>query len=447
MKGDFSRDTFNRHKHFSRVLQQQGRVQLDADTNEQTAILLHYLRTLAADLIGPYGGPVGGSFKISIENNGLKIGKGHYYVDGILCENDKDDATYTTQEDYPLLEEETRLPDKPYLVYLDVWERHIAALEDDDIREKALGGSDTATRAKVVWQVKTQIESSNLDPKSLAENSFAGKDGLAEWKNWIELWQPKNRGCLKARVKPAEKSTEPCLIAPDAKYRGQENQLYRIEIHDSGTAGTNGQKATFKWSKDNGSIVCRIVEFFGNELTVDKSHGFEAKNWVELTNDEQELRGEPGSLVRLIKVEGDRFIFESDVSRPSGLVEKEKWPTKVRRWDQRECGDLKLNSGAVPITEAKANDGWIEIENGIEIQFVEVSSDDVHRYRTGDYWLIPARVATGDIEWPQDDKAEPRTQPPHGVQHHYAPLAVVKDGSIQSDLHCEFQPPECKETT
>jgi hypothetical protein len=45
MKGDFSRDSFDPVKHFSRVLQQQGRVQLDADWNEQAAILLHYLRT------------------------------------------------------------------------------------------------------------------------------------------------------------------------------------------------------------------------------------------------------------------------------------------------------------------------------------------------------------------------------------------------------------------
>jgi len=57
MKGDFTRYTFDRTRHFSRVLMQQGRVQLDADWNEQAAILLHYLRALAADMIGPFGGP------------------------------------------------------------------------------------------------------------------------------------------------------------------------------------------------------------------------------------------------------------------------------------------------------------------------------------------------------------------------------------------------------
>jgi hypothetical protein len=35
-----------------------------------------------------------------------------------------------------------------------VWERHVTWIEDDSIREPALGGPDTCTRAKVTWQVK-----------------------------------------------------------------------------------------------------------------------------------------------------------------------------------------------------------------------------------------------------------------------------------------------------
>ena len=56
-RGDFSRDTFDPNKHFMRVLMQQGRVSLDADWNEQTDILLHYMQTLAKDIIGPSAGP------------------------------------------------------------------------------------------------------------------------------------------------------------------------------------------------------------------------------------------------------------------------------------------------------------------------------------------------------------------------------------------------------
>ena len=41
MQGDFTRDTFDVRHHYTRVLMQQGRVQLDADWNEQTAIRTH----------------------------------------------------------------------------------------------------------------------------------------------------------------------------------------------------------------------------------------------------------------------------------------------------------------------------------------------------------------------------------------------------------------------
>ena len=41
MRGDFTRDSFDRRHHYTRVLMQQGRVQLDADWNEQSAIAQH----------------------------------------------------------------------------------------------------------------------------------------------------------------------------------------------------------------------------------------------------------------------------------------------------------------------------------------------------------------------------------------------------------------------
>ena len=98
MKGDFSRDSFDPLRHFSRVLQQQGRVELDADGNEREAIQLHHLRSLAKDLIGPQGGPWAGGFEIvpAVDGSGkalpqnFVIKKGHYYVDGWLCENEAD---------------------------------------------------------------------------------------------------------------------------------------------------------------------------------------------------------------------------------------------------------------------------------------------------------------------------------------------------------------------
>ncbi|MDN5940280.1 MAG: DUF6519 domain-containing protein [Nitrospira sp.] len=428
MKGDFSRETFDSVKHFSRVFQQQGRVQLDADWNEQTAIVLHYLRTLAADLIGPFAGPQGVSgFEITAPTiDDFTIGKGRYYVDGILCENEQA-TSYKAQKDFPNLHE-NREAGTEYLVYLDVWERHITALEDDYIREKALGGSDTATRTQVVWQVK--IDDGKRELIDGLPTGLNPGDVRSGWGKWIALWQPPRLGCLRARVDRPEDSNDPCLTAPDAKYRGQENQLYRVEIH-KGSGGGPGDKATFKWSRDNGAVVSRVVKLSGTELVVEKPLGFAAGNWVELSDDGQELRGEPGTLAKLLKVEGDRFTLESAASPLIAVPKGEDWPTKVRRWDQRKSDSLvPKDDGAVDLTE----DEWLDLEDGIQIQFMKGKN---RTYRTGDYWLIPARVDTGDIEWPvnlddagkkilKDGKVDPIPQPPFGIWHHYAPLAILK---------------------
>src|SRR5262249_59688770 len=58
MKSDSSRNTFDARKHFSSVRMQQGRVQLDADWNEQQDIVAHRVRTESADTIGASGGPL-----------------------------------------------------------------------------------------------------------------------------------------------------------------------------------------------------------------------------------------------------------------------------------------------------------------------------------------------------------------------------------------------------
>ena len=59
LRHDGSRFTsiYNRRKNYLRILMQQGRVQLDADWNEQVDTLLYHLQTLTSDLVGPHGGP------------------------------------------------------------------------------------------------------------------------------------------------------------------------------------------------------------------------------------------------------------------------------------------------------------------------------------------------------------------------------------------------------
>ena len=66
MKGDFTRVTDrNFVKRYTDVLRQQGRVDLDADWNEQVALRDRLARVAAADVIGPAGSPeTGGGFTV-----------------------------------------------------------------------------------------------------------------------------------------------------------------------------------------------------------------------------------------------------------------------------------------------------------------------------------------------------------------------------------------------
>ncbi|MCL4266873.1 MAG: DUF4815 domain-containing protein [Anaerolineae bacterium] len=420
MKGDFTRNTFDPTKQFTRVLMQQGRVQLDADWNEQAAILLHYLQALAADLIGPHGGPAGNVgfaiATITTDNKpDLEIGPGHYYVDGVLCQNEtKNDSDgnpivvrYLNQPFYPGV---PALPDPPFFVYLDVWERLVTAVEDDHIREVALGGADTAGRVQVVWQVKVTGEIP-VDP----ENDD-------RWREFTERWQPANRGLLKARAQDiGAKPDEACITPPDARYRGAENQLYRVEIHD-GSFDENGdpQEASCKWSRDNGSVVFPIRYLSGSVVTVeglgrDGRSSLQPGDWVEIVDDSVVLRGEPGPLLTVQAV--DPLAMTVTLSADPGITYDGETRTHplLRRWDGY-LAELKEGS-------------WLLLEDGIEIQFQAAEANRPHLYRSGDYWFIPARTATGDVEWPGPID-QPESVPPHGVTHHYAPLVLVEAAGI-----------------
>jgi hypothetical protein len=457
MKGDFTRVTFDAARHFSRVLVQQGRVTIDADPNEQAAILLHYVRTLARDLIGPCGGPVDArGFELSIDPSTkpaatLSIGAGRYYVDGILCENEApcsyaEQPDYTPAADDPLLALLQRKPmaAQAFWLYLDVWERHVTFVEDDRIREVALGGPDTCTRAKVIWQVKALAHD---PPPAGAEDGTAQHDDACT-APLAEL-PAASAARLAAELDPGQALPDPCVIAPDARFRGAENQLYRVEIQRGGAAGgETGGGATFKWSRDNGSVASAWLGTEGNDLLVASARGFSAGAWVELSDDALDLRGEAGVLVKVVAVDGNRLSVA-----PGGAAIA--WTAalrnpKVRRWDQTENDDITLTDGAIPIVEADAGDAhWIDLEDGVRVQFA-ASSDVPVQYHSGDYWLIPARVATGDIEWPRtnsgasDGASTADFLPPRGIEHHYAPLGWLmpnSDGNLSVDLClCTLQP-------
>lgn len=481
MHADISRSTFRPDRHYSAVIAQQGRVQLDADANEQTAIQLAQARTTAADLIGQHGGPRGATgFELhflggSRELDDLSIGGGRYYVDGILLdatrpqpgvpvvddahgaeEGEKDEPadapapaappatwTYWDQPDgYRDAERPgDRLPSQfPYLAYLKVWERSVTAAEDPLLREVALGSAmpDTAARLKVVWQVLP------LPGSQLELPDGATKDQVrAAFTKWSAAQAPSARMAARSE-RPEHADEDPCLVKPDARYRGQENQMYRVEIHEGGAA----KDATFKWSRENGSVTFPVDELDGTwvelaSLGSDDKLDLNVGDWVEFADTAYLSRNEPLPLLRVEELDlpGRRVRLSAEPD-PSVGRRPELHPF-LRRWDHRpgsgrasgsgrpKQGAAKLRHGALRIEEG----GWLPLEDGVFVYF-----EPGKTYRTGDYWSVAARTATGNVEWPTDAARRPLLQAPAGNHVHYAPLAwVLGEGSV-ADLRQTFAP-------
>jgi hypothetical protein len=189
----------------------------------------------------------------------------------------------------------------------------------------------------------------------------------------------------------------------------------------------------------------------GFDLEVANARDFAAGNWVELSDEVSELRGLPGVLARLTKVEGATLSVdpESVGGDPNAIHWNEDLINpKVRRWDHFETEDTDLqDDGSILIQETPIGTPddaatWMDLEDGIQIQFAAGGE-----YRTGDYWLIPARVAAGNIEWPasESDAFVSLTAQiaPQGVVHHYAPLGFAIWPNQKLELHgcnCEFEP-------
>ncbi|MDX2505325.1 MAG: DUF6519 domain-containing protein [Gammaproteobacteria bacterium] len=418
MKGDFSRITFDPDKNYVETLMQQGRVQLDADWNEQQSMHRHLRQKAVAEIIGRHGAPkTGGGFAIGLTANAsdLTISTGQFYVDGIGLENNSAQlVTLSAQPFLPLKQGLLAGFERPkqsgrYLVYLEVWERHVTADIDPEILEEALGGVDTTTRKQVVWQVKLTKQAV---PASAVCDDFAA--------NWSPPESLTN-GTMKADTVTVSSSTTPCVIPPAAGYKGLENQLYRVEIHRGGNSQSGAKPATFKWSRDNGSVTTTVTisgqTLIARDLGRDEiSLGFKENQWIEITDERMELTNQRGELIQIESIDKNTREIKIKAATPVPQIDATK-PVIIRRWDntgnQADKNGIRLsNTPAV-------------LESGVEIEF----SSGV--YRSGDYWLIPARTSinssTGSIEWKRDPgTGQSMLVSPHGIDRHYSPLALVQ---------------------
>lgn len=405
MKADTSRTTFDPRNHYQGVYLQQGRVQLDADWNEQVALTTHRQRRLARDLVGPVGVRRDeGGFRCTPTADGtdIVIGPGRIHVQGQICENEVP-VTLATQPHWPegaplVLTEQTALPldqipDGRYLIQLDVWTRPVTALEDPALLEPALGGPDTTFRTQLVWQAHLVAVAS----------SFKCGSALPAWLQTHRA----STGTLLAATQSGQDAVDDCELSPTGGYQRLENQHYRVEIHGLGPDGT----ATFKWSRENGSVVVPWQERNGRQLTMGSAAGdlqrrFASGDTIELISDTHLLQGIPGVILTVEGVADDVLTIAEGSAQIPNRDQFGPHP-RIRRWE-----------GGPP--QKVATGSPLSLEAGIQVTF------SAGHYRSGDYWNLPARTRGAGLLWPQDAGGESMAQLPAGIAHAYAPLAFVQ---------------------
>ena len=473
MSGDYSRVRFDPSLDLSGVLMQQGRVQLDSDWNEWVAVLERRLRAESVDTFGVelIPGITGvavvspqtpDAFKIEAAGGTITLGRGRMYVDGLLAENHGGGAaefdpvlaelrgqTALAYDQQPYFPAPPALPTAgTHLAYLEVWQRELTYLERPELVEKAVG-VDTTARLQTVWQVR-------LLGNVGGANCTTPDDQVTGWQ---ALTLPSG-GRLSIKAEGVPPDLDPCDLPPSGGYRGLENQLYRIEIHDGGAVGA----ATFKWSRDNASVASAVSEIVANTATGtelklaslgrDAVLRFNTGDWVEILDDRRELTGENGDpalrrgVMRKITVDDDKQTISFSPALPADLIPGGTLDdtlatrhTRVKRWDQKGTvrdsnntviADLDAagSSGLIPVPAAGV---WVVLENGVQVQFsLDPAGGGFH---CGDYWVSAARTA--------DTSVETYTQaPPRGIHRHYARLSIVTFPDTETDCRVHW-PPVC----
>lgn len=259
MPSDRARYSLDDLRPYRNVIPQQGRVTLEADLNEQNELATDAERQALLDVIGPTGTPNDGFLITSTGSFDFSIGAGDIYLGGVRVQNPAD-YPYSNQTewvdsasdpDWIAPNAQAGGGDPNEIVYLEVFEQDVSAVEDQALREPALGGPDSSDRLSILRRVKRHGTSAdNCD------------DAFNEM---IDLW--KGRGLSFDTTTMALSSSTTLLVgfdavggggdcepAPTGGYLEADNQLIRVMVAKPDDKGN----LQLLWGFNNASDLYRV---------------------------------------------------------------------------------------------------------------------------------------------------------------------------------------------
>lgn len=432
MASDRARISVDPSRGYRAVVQQQGRVTLEADGNEAARLAETALREDVIDIVGVSGTPDDG-YLVTASGSGFQVGPGTYYLGGwrvtlgaaMPVGGGGPDAL-----DLPA----TALGAGNYALALLLTEQEVSATEDRALREVALGGPDTAQRTRLM-QRAVAISMTGTDCAGSAAAitaALTAQGATLDAETGAIL--PAARLQVSLIAPPA--STDPCDPPATGGYLGADNQLIRVSVTGYDPQTRQGKLV---WGYDNAATLYRASTTNGTTIAlegepVDADHAPRKDQAVEILQtravfDNGEIVAADSGTVTSVTRAYDTDLKSLDIAAtlPAGSRGTTARPILLRLWEQEiafvpgtrvELGKTGL---AVTVTLGSA-----------------VSGDIVAR----PYWCFAARPSTPVIVYPR--RMLDAAQPPEGPRQWLAPLAVgtVANGtaSVTDDCRETFVP-------
>ena len=466
---DISRLLLQPKKHYTGARLQQGRVIVDSDFNEEAQLDDKEQRRILGDVIGPTGSPDEG-FAVALDvgdevipqpvsfNAGpavdvlpYRLEPGTIYVGGLrFVQEEREVGGISSGEVVPLQREFLQmgpaeapraLPGETHtqLAYLHAWEQCDTATEDEELRERALGGIDTSTRVRRMAHVLVdEVENGDdcftawTSVRQRIENAAGGTFDAAG----VRLTSSAR---LRLSFVPGEAldACAPCSPDDPGRYLGAANQAIRIMMV---------APDRYVWAVDNASPIyrVRVADPDGGAVRVemlteprDEAHWplrntvVEFLPWGSLLDNGQKVAQEPGAFLRVD--EG----FDPD-SNSFGLtaVDAQQLQALTSEWDASHPDRPQLPNDNDPNGRYLYMRIWHRLDDAADPLLLDVAGPHNLLLRQGlnprftgsgnpgDYWVVAVRPNTPHIIVPWD-LTQTGGVGPHGPGHFYTPLSLI----------------------
>jgi Family of unknown function (DUF6519) len=425
---DRARISFDKTREYRSVVAQQGRVTLEADVNEEVSIASEALRYETIDIIGPTGTPDNG-YLVSLDSAGnLTVGSGIMYVGGWRMRFTQDVPVVSQPEwlDQPLETEQQR---GIYVIALLVTEQEVQAVEDQALREVALGGPDTGARTRLMQ---------HLVAVSTQDDTCAA--ALKDWDNTLApiglILNPRtlaldfSDATLEVSFYPPAGPVDPCCPPAQGGFLGADNQLIRVTVTSYDSTTNTG---TLLWGWNNASFLYRatLVDPTANPqiLTlspapVDSAHTPQVNQVIEVLRSTMQL-GNPVDLNFIAAPEGEVItlgnaspVFDTTTNQltlPAGpplaaAYASDTNPLFVRLWQAE-----------IPFTGGTSTD--LDDVSGLAVT-INMTALPSGPLEARPFWDFAVRPNTPQQVYPQ--RFLESAQPPTGPRRWLTDLAIVE---------------------